>query len=93
MQPNEVRPWLQRMWPRRHLYGGINNARNRIQTGIRFAMGHGAGLILPSVASRPDDDLDLFNGGTLSPAVFFDTSFLENLSPTPMFTAPNSLLR
>lgn len=35
--------------------GGLNNARNRVQTCLRWAIDAGAGLILPPVTMRGDD--------------------------------------
>lgn len=38
--------------------GGLNNARNRVQTCLRWAIDAGSGLILPSVTMRGNDLVD-----------------------------------
>ena len=79
--------WTEGLWLHCHNYcgpnktsvcGGLNNARNRIQTCIRLAIDAGAGLILPSATERDEDHLVKTNGAVhVCPEVFFNTEYLQ----------------
>lgn len=65
--------WTKGLWLHCHSYcgenrtsacGGLNNARNRIQTCLRLAIDAGAGVIIPSVTSRKEDNLANTNSST-----------------------------
>jgi len=57
--------------------GGLNNARNRIQTCLRLAIDVGAGLILPSTTARDEKALVNTDFKTVCPETFWDTKYLE----------------
>lgn len=58
--------WTEGLWLHCHTYcgenkasacGGLNNVRNRLQTCLRLGIDAGAGVILPSITWRNEDDL------------------------------------
>ncbi|KUJ18637.1 uncharacterized protein LY89DRAFT_549756, partial [Mollisia scopiformis] len=57
--------------------GGLNNARNRVQTCIRMAIDAGAGLIIPSATARDEKDLLNTNDKIMCADVFWNMQFLE----------------
>ncbi|KAG0651274.1 hypothetical protein D0Z07_1860 [Hyphodiscus hymeniophilus] len=58
--------------------GGLNNARSRIQTCLRYAIDAGMGIILPSVTMRNEDELLQTDGGTsVCPEKFWDITHLQ----------------
>lgn len=78
--------WIPNFWLRCHsgcgpnqtsACGGLNNARNRIQTCLRWAIEAGAGLILPSVTMRGDDLVDI-NGGVQCLDAWWDLQTLQD---------------
>ncbi|PVH84718.1 hypothetical protein DL98DRAFT_410428 [Cadophora sp. DSE1049] len=79
--------WTKGLWLHCHSYcgpnktsvcGGLNNARNRIQTCIRLAIDAGAGLILPSATERDEDQLVKTNGAVrVCPEVFWNIDYLQ----------------
>ncbi|TGO58787.1 hypothetical protein BCON_0051g00270 [Botryotinia convoluta] len=60
--------------------GGLNNARNRIQTCLRLALDLGSGIILPTVQSHRNTEnfVDYGNttDNTLCPDVYWDIEYL-----------------
>ncbi|KAG4427511.1 hypothetical protein IFR05_017006 [Cadophora sp. M221] len=80
--------WTEGLWLHCHSYcgpektsvcGGLNNARNRIQTCIRLAIDAGAGLILPSATERDEDHLVKTNGAVrVCPEVFWNVEYLQS---------------
>lgn len=58
--------------------GGLNNARNRIQTCLRYAIDAGAGLIVPSVTTRSESHLKDTDGGTICASMFWDMRHLKS---------------
>ncbi|KAJ9149493.1 Alternative oxidase [Pleurostoma richardsiae] len=62
---------------------GLNNARNRVQTCVRLAIDAGAGVILPSIATR--DPNHLVNTGTdrsYCPDTWWDIASLKDTMQT-----------
>lgn len=57
--------------------GGLNNARNRVQTCLRWAIDAGAGLILPPVTMRGDDLVNT-NGGRKCLDAWWDLQTLHD---------------
>jgi len=57
--------------------GGLNNVRGRLQTCIRLAINAGAGVVIPTIASRDQAHLKNLGGGDLVPASrYWNTEFL-----------------
>ncbi|ESZ96600.1 hypothetical protein SBOR_3022 [Sclerotinia borealis F-4128] len=57
--------------------GGLNNARNRIQTCLRLALDLGSGIIIPTVQTqRQRESPSLVSGDSVCADVYFDISFL-----------------
>ncbi|PQE07193.1 AlteRNAtive oxidase protein [Rutstroemia sp. NJR-2017a BVV2] len=79
--------WKEGLWLQCHSWcganetsicGGLNNARNRIQTCLRLAIDAGSGLILPTVSTQRHFDNPLaFGGASVCPDVYWDVDFLE----------------
>ncbi|KAL2074247.1 hypothetical protein VTL71DRAFT_8025 [Oculimacula yallundae] len=79
--------WTEGLWLHCHSYcgsnmtsvcGGLNNARNRIQTCIRLAIDAGAGLILPSATERDEAHLVKTNGAVkVCPDVFWNIEYMQ----------------
>ncbi|KAK0101368.1 hypothetical protein ONS95_006543 [Cadophora gregata] len=79
--------WTEGLWLHCHSYcgpnktsvcGGLNNARNRIQTCLRLAIDAGAGLILPSATERDEGHLVETNGaGRVCPEVYWNIDYLQ----------------
>jgi hypothetical protein len=57
--------------------GGLNNARNRIQTCIRLAIDTGSGIIIPSVTTRDENDLVNTDDNTVCADFFWDMEYLQ----------------
>jgi len=57
--------------------GGLNNARNRIQTCIRLAIDTGSGIIIPSVTTRDEKDLVNTDDKTVCADFFWDMEYLQ----------------
>lgn len=57
--------------------GGLNNARNRLQTCVRWAIDSGAGLILPPVTLRGHDLVNV-NGGEQCLDTWWDLEALQS---------------
>lgn len=61
-----------------HIVGGLNNARNRLQTCLRLAIDAGAGLVLPPIGLRSQTDLvRTANGSVVCIDQFWDTAWLR----------------
>ncbi|PMD15150.1 hypothetical protein NA56DRAFT_693440 [Hyaloscypha hepaticicola] len=58
--------------------GGITNARNRVQTCVRLAIDLGAGVLIPSVTTRAEDNVGNTNAYTVCPDHWFDTEYFES---------------
>lgn len=57
--------------------GGLNNARNRVQTCLRLALDLGSNIILPTVSTgRHCENPSLFSSDSVCPDVYFDISYL-----------------
>ncbi|KAJ8067198.1 hypothetical protein OCU04_004563 [Sclerotinia nivalis] len=57
--------------------GGLNNARNRVQTCLRLALDLGSNIILPTVSTgRHRENPSLFSSDSVCPDVYFDISYL-----------------
>jgi hypothetical protein len=78
--------WREGLWLHCHSYcgsnktsacGGLNNARNRIQTRLRLAIDAGAGVIIASVTWRNEDNLANTNGSTSCADRFFNMEYLQ----------------
>ncbi len=78
--------WTDGLWLHCHSYcgpkktsicGGLNNARNRIQTCLRLAIDTGAGLILPSTTERDEKNLVLTDDRVVCPEVFWNIDHLQ----------------
>jgi hypothetical protein len=78
--------WTEGLWLHCHSYcgknkmsacGGLNNARNRIQTCLRLAIDAGAGVVIPSVTWRNEDDLANTNFSTSCADRFFNIEHLQ----------------
>lgn len=79
--------WTPGLWLHCHNYcgkdktsvcGGLNNARNRIQTCIRLAIDVGAGLILPSATERDEEQLVKTNGAVqVCPETFWNVEYMK----------------
>ncbi|KAE9366216.1 hypothetical protein N431DRAFT_495958 [Stipitochalara longipes BDJ] len=78
--------WTEGLWLHCHSYcgenktsacGGLNNARNRIQTCLRLAIDIGAGTIIPSVTWRNEDDLANTGSYTACADRFWDMEHLQ----------------
>jgi len=77
--------WKDGLWLRCHSYcgvdhtsicGGLNNARNRIQTCLRLAIDAGSGLIIPTATTRDEQNLLQTDNGTVCPDVYWDIDYL-----------------
>lgn len=63
---------------KRSVHGGLNNVRNRIQTCLRVGIDAGAGVIIPSVATRNQSNLKNLGGGDPIPASnFWNMEYME----------------
>jgi hypothetical protein len=78
--------WTEGLWLHCHSYcgenktsacGGLNNARNRIQTCLRLAIDAGAGVIIPSVTFRNEDNLANTNFSTACADRFWNMEHLQ----------------
>jgi hypothetical protein len=78
--------WREGLWLQCHsrcgengtsICGGLNNARNRIQTCLRLAIDAGSGLILPSTTVRDEKALVNTNVKSVCPETFWDTKYLQ----------------
>jgi hypothetical protein len=58
--------------------GGITNARNRFQTCVRLAIDLGAGVLIPSVTTRAEDDVGNIDAHIACPDHWFDTEYFES---------------
>ncbi|KAF7870372.1 hypothetical protein EAF04_004118 [Stromatinia cepivora] len=57
--------------------GGLNNARNRVQTCLRLALDLGSNIILPTVSTgRHRENPSLFSSDSVCPDVYFDIPHL-----------------
>jgi hypothetical protein len=79
--------WVDGLWLHCHSYcganhtsacGGLNNARNRIQTCIRLAIDAGVGLILPSVTARDEKNLLHTDDKTVCTDMFWNMQHLQS---------------
>ncbi|TVY82666.1 hypothetical protein LSUE1_G002011 [Lachnellula suecica] len=77
--------WTEGLWVHCHsncgekklsVCGGLNNARNRIQTCLRLAIDTGAGIIIPSATARNEENLVQTDDKTVCPNVFWDMEYL-----------------
>ena len=78
--------WTEGLWVHCHsgcgdnqlsFCGGLNNARNRVQTCIRLAIDAGAGVMIPSLATRHEDNLVDTNGNLACPDIWWNLDNLE----------------
>jgi hypothetical protein len=78
--------WTEGLWLHCHSYcgenktsacGGLNNARNRIQTCLRLAIDIGAGVIIPSVTWRAEDYLANTGSFTACADRFWNMDYLQ----------------
>jgi len=78
--------WTEGLWLQCHsrcgtnstsICGGLNNARNRVQTCLRLAIDAGAGLILPSATTRDEKQLVNTNDKVVCPDTFWNIQHLE----------------
>lgn len=74
---------------KRSFCGGLNNARNRVQTCLRWAIDAGAGLILPPVTMRGEDLVNT-NGEEQCLDTWWD---LKTLQDAMAFNCPQLQLR
>ena len=58
--------------------GGLNNARNRLQTCVRLAISIGAGVAVPHVTTRSETSLNLLDTGVVCPEAWFDMDRLSS---------------
>ena len=58
--------------------GGLKNARNRIQTCLRYAIDAGAALVVPSVTTRSESRLKDTDGPTICAGNFWDMKHLKS---------------
>lgn len=76
--------WRPGLWLQCHttnIMGGLNNARNRMQTCMRLAIDAGAGLVLPLIGLRDSNNLKALSNGTLvRPDVFFNIDSMRELA-------------
>ncbi|RDL30805.1 uncharacterized protein BP5553_10150 [Venustampulla echinocandica] len=79
--------WTEGLWLHCHsgcgvngtsICGGLNNARNRVQTCIRLAIDAGAGVIIPSATTRNEEALVDTNAKTVCPSFFWDMKHLKS---------------
>ncbi|KAG9237060.1 hypothetical protein BJ875DRAFT_350158, partial [Amylocarpus encephaloides] len=79
--------WVEGLWLHCHsgcgvnhtsICGGLNNARNRVQTCIRLAIDAGAGVIIPSATARDENELVHTDGTTVCPNVFWNMEYLKS---------------
>jgi len=86
---NETK-WTNGLWLHYHsrcginntsVCGGLNNARNRIQTRLRLAMDAGASLILPSATTRDEKNLVATDDKAVWPDMFWDIKYLQTSLP------------
>jgi hypothetical protein len=82
---NETK-WTNRLWLHCHsrcgtnntsVCGGLNNARNRVQTGLRLAIDAGRGLILPSATMRDEKNMVKTDDKTVCPDMFCNIEYLQ----------------
>lgn len=78
--------WTEGLWLHCHSYcgdnrqsacGGLNNARNRIQTCLRMAIDAGASIIIPSTTTRDANAIGNTNGATVCADRFWDMEYLQ----------------
>jgi hypothetical protein len=63
------------------IHGGLNNARNRVQSCLRVAIDAGAGVVIPSVATRDQTRLKNLGGGEpIAASNFWNMGHMEKLS-------------
>ncbi|KAH8684801.1 hypothetical protein BGZ60DRAFT_367092 [Tricladium varicosporioides] len=79
--------WTEGLWLHCHngcgenklsMCGGLNNARNRVQTCLRLAIDAGSGIIMTPVANRAEEQLSNTNGKTFCPENFWDMEYLKS---------------
>ncbi|KAF4625292.1 hypothetical protein G7Y89_g12882 [Cudoniella acicularis] len=79
--------WTEGLWLHCHsgcgenklsMCGGLNNARNRIQTCFRLAIDAGTGVIMAPVTNRAEEQLMNTNGEALCPEHFWDMEYLQS---------------
>ncbi|KUJ08492.1 uncharacterized protein LY89DRAFT_331873 [Mollisia scopiformis] len=58
--------------------GGLTNARNRFQTCVRLAIDLGAGVLIPSITARAEDNLGLANTHVICPDLWFDIEYFRS---------------
>lgn len=78
--------WTEGLWVHCHsrcganktsICGGLNNARNRLQTCLRLAIDTGSGVILPSATIRDEENLVKTDDKTVCPDFFWDIKYLQ----------------
>jgi hypothetical protein len=91
--------WTEGLWIHCHnecgedkksLCGGLNNARNRVQTCMRWGIDAGAGIIIPSVTARFEDDIIHVDGKTVCPDIWWN---LERLMAEMAMHCPHLKMR
>ncbi|KAK1973555.1 hypothetical protein LZ30DRAFT_478770 [Colletotrichum cereale] len=61
---------------RASICGGVNNARNRLQSCLRLAIEIGAGVIFPYVTQRSEDNIGALQESVVCPSMWLDTQRL-----------------
>ncbi|TVY26153.1 hypothetical protein LHYA1_G005379 [Lachnellula hyalina] len=78
--------WTDGLWVQCHsncgdnstsMCGGLNNARNRVQTCLRLAIDTGAGMIIPSATTRDENDLVNTNDKTVCADFFWNMGYMQ----------------
>jgi hypothetical protein len=78
--------WKEGLWLHCHSYcgdqkqsvcGGLNNARNRVQTCLRLAIDAGANIIIPSATTRDANAIGNTDSATVCADRFWDMEYLQ----------------
>jgi hypothetical protein len=79
--------WTEGLWLHCHSFcgenntsicGGLNNARNRVQTCLRLAIDAGAGIIIPSATTRDEENLLKTDSKTVCADMFWNMDYLQH---------------
>jgi len=79
--------WTEGLWLHCHSFcgenntsicGGLNNARNRVQTCLRLAIDAGAGIIIPSATTRDEENLLKTDSKTVCADTFWNMDYLQH---------------
>ncbi|TVY87983.1 hypothetical protein LAWI1_G007859 [Lachnellula willkommii] len=78
--------WTDGLWVQCHsncgedstsMCGGLNNARNRVQTCLRLAIDTGGGMIIPTATTRDEKDLVKTDDKTVCADFFWDMGYMK----------------